>query len=380
MLRATFRNLAARKLRLALSAFAIVLGVAFVVGSFVFTDTLDETFERLFSDANSDVIVRPVLGEGDQFQFTGGDARTLPAAMVDDLAGVDGVDRADGVVSNQSVFVIGSEGRLVGGTGAPGIATNWTDAPAEDGSNPLQVVDGREPRTAGEVVLETKTADRAEYEVGDRVTLVMPSDPPQIGATLVGITDFGNGNSLLGATLTLFDTQTGQDLLLDGEDVFNSIAVTADDGADVAEVRDRIAQTLPEGVEARTGAEVAAESEARSSRRSASSTPFCWSSRPSHCSSASSSSSTRSRSWWRSGLRRWPCSEPSAPAAGRSRGPCSSRQWRSAWWGRRSACCSVWASPSCSSWRSRCSVSTSAAPASSCGRARCSSPTRSASS
>jgi len=261
MLRATFKNLAARKLRLALSAFAIVLGVAFVVGSFVFTDTLDETFEQIFADANSDIIVRPILGEGDQFQFTGGDARTLPAAMVDDLAGVDGVDRADGVVSNQSVFVIGSEGRLVGATGAPGIATNWTDAPAEDGSIPLQVVDGREPRAADEVVLETRTADRAEYEVGDRVTLVMPDDPPQINATLVGITDFGNGNSLAGATLTLFDTQTAQDLLLDGEDVFNSIAVTADDSADVVEVRDRIAQTLPEGVEARTGAEIAEESE-----------------------------------------------------------------------------------------------------------------------
>ena len=261
MLRATFKNLAARKLRLALSAFAIVLGVAFVVGSFVFTDTLDETFEQIFADANSDVIVRPVLDESDQFQFTGGDARTLPVAMVDHLAGVDGVDRADGVVSNQSVFVIGSEGRLVGATGAPGIATNWTDAPAEDGSIPLQVVDGREPRAADEVVLETRTADRAEYEVGDRVTLVMPDDPPQINATLVGITDFGNGNSLAGATLTLFDTQTAQDLLLDGEDVFNSIAVTADDSADVVEVRDRIAQTLPEGVEARTGAEIAEESE-----------------------------------------------------------------------------------------------------------------------
>jgi putative ABC transport system permease protein len=126
---------------------------------------------------------------------------------------------------------------------------------------PLQVVDGREPRAAGEVVLEAKTADRAQYEVGDQVTLVMPSDPPQLRARLVGITDFGDGNSLAGATLTLFDTRTAQDLLLDGEDVFNSIAVTAADGTDVGELRDRIMQTLPDGVEARTGAEVAEENE-----------------------------------------------------------------------------------------------------------------------
>ena len=261
MLRATFKSLAARKLRLALSAFAIVLGVAFVTGSYVFTDTLDETFEQIFADSNSDILVRPVVGEGDQFQFTGGDARTLPTTMVDDLAGVDGVDRADGFVSNQSVFVIGSEGRLVGGTGAPGVATNWNDAPAEDGSIPLQIVDGDEPRSAGEVVLEIKTAERAGYEVGDRVTLVMPGDPPQVTATLVGITDFGDGNSLAGATLTVFDTATSQDLLLDGEDVFNSIGVTAEDDADVSELRDRIVQTLPDGVEARTGAEIAEESE-----------------------------------------------------------------------------------------------------------------------
>src|SRR5918995_5755021 len=146
MLRATFKSLAARRLRLAMSAFAIVLGVAFVAGSYVFTDTLDRTFEEIFTDSNSDILVRPTLGEGDQFQFTGGDARTLPASMVDGLASVEGVDRADGMISNQSVFVVGADGRVVGGSGPPGIAANWTDAPAEDGSVTLRILDGQKPQ------------------------------------------------------------------------------------------------------------------------------------------------------------------------------------------------------------------------------------------
>jgi putative ABC transport system permease protein len=261
MLRATFKSLAARKLRLAMSAFAIILGVAFVAGSFVFTDTLDSTFEEIFGDSNSDIVVRPTLGEGDQFEFTGGDARTLPASLADELEDVDGVDRADGAVLSQSVFVVGADGKVIGGSGPPGLGTNWTDAPAEDGSIPLQIVDGEEPAGPAEVVLDTATADEAGYQVGDTVTLVMPGDPPQLRATMVGTAEFGGGDSLAGATLTLFDTTTAQDLLLGGENVYNNIAVTTDDDADVADVRASIEQSLPDDVEAKTGAEVAEESE-----------------------------------------------------------------------------------------------------------------------
>src|SRR5918995_3211281 len=155
MLRATFKSLAARKLRLAMSAFAIILGVAFVAGSFVFTDTLDSTFEDIFGDSNSDIVVRPTLGEGDQFEFTGGDARTLPVSLADELEDIDGVDRADGGVLSQSVFVVGADGKVIGGRGPPGLGTNWNDAPAEDGSIPLQIVDGDGPARPGEVVLDT---------------------------------------------------------------------------------------------------------------------------------------------------------------------------------------------------------------------------------
>jgi putative ABC transport system permease protein len=259
MLRATVKSLLARKLRLALSAFAIVLGVAFVAGSYVFTDTIDQTFEEIFAETTADIVVRPAQSGAGNLDFTGGDARTIEPAVLDDIVAVDGVDRVDGYVDTQSMFVVGADGTVVGGNGPPGIGTNWTEAPAQDGSVPLRLAEGREPRSAEDVVLDVKTADQAGYRVGDSVTLITPSDPPQVTATMVGTAEFGGGASLAGATLALFDTETAQGLILGGENAYTSVAVTASDDADVAQLRDRIEQVLPESVEAKTGDEVTAE-------------------------------------------------------------------------------------------------------------------------
>jgi putative ABC transport system permease protein len=259
MLRATLKSLFARKLRLALSAFAIVLGVAFVAGSYVFTDTLDQTFEEIFAETTADIVVRPTQSGTGNFDFTGGDARTLQPALLDDVEAVDGVDQVNGFVDTMSMFVVAADGGVVGGNGPPGIGTNWTEAPAQDGSVPLRLADGREPRRPGEVVLDVKTADEAGYNVGDEVTLITPGDPPLLTATMVGTAEFGGGASLAGATLALFDTETAQELILAGEDAYTSAAVTASDDAEVPALRDRIEQVLPDGVEAKTGDEVTAE-------------------------------------------------------------------------------------------------------------------------
>ena len=60
MFRVTLKSLLARKLRLVLTALAVVLGVAFVSGTLILTDTMNKTFDDLFATAYSgtDVGVR----------------------------------------------------------------------------------------------------------------------------------------------------------------------------------------------------------------------------------------------------------------------------------------------------------------------------------
>ena len=82
----------------------------------------------------------------------------MPAELVQELADLEGALRADGVVVNRSVFVVGTDDRLVRGGGAPGIGANWSDAPNTTGRSPLRIVEGRTPAAVGEVVLDARSA------------------------------------------------------------------------------------------------------------------------------------------------------------------------------------------------------------------------------
>lgn len=263
MVRASLKNLAARKLRLAMSAFAIVLGVAFVAGTYVFTDTLDRSFAEIVTETVPDVTVRPTSngGGGTASGFAAADARTVSSDLVDRLAAVDGVARADGNVFVEGVFVVGRDGKVVAAGGAPGLGVNWHDGPAADGSEPLSFVAGRDPRTPGEVAIDESTADKAGLTVGDRVSLVTNGAQPRLDAEVVGVVQFGSSNNLVGATLTVFDTRSAQDLFFAGEDVFTDVAITLADDNRSAEVIERIEQALPAGFEAIDGEALAAESQ-----------------------------------------------------------------------------------------------------------------------
>ncbi|HEX6249265.1 MAG TPA: FtsX-like permease family protein [Nocardioidaceae bacterium] len=256
MFTATLKSLLGRKLRLVMSTFAIVLGVGFVAGTLVFTDTLSRSFTGLFASTVGDVVVRPVGGPGDDISPT---AATVPADLVADLAAVEGAARADGNVTSFGVFVVGENGKVVGGQGAPGIGGNLHDAPAGHGLEGLHVVEGEEPDRAGEVALDRHTAEKAGYEIGDEVHLVTSGAAPVQRPTLVGIADFADGGSLNGATMTVFEEEQAQELFLDGKDVYTDAWVTAADGVSQTELRDAVAQVLPPNLEAVTGDRAADE-------------------------------------------------------------------------------------------------------------------------
>ena len=260
MLRATFRNLFARKLRLLLSAFAIVLGVSFVTGSFIFTDTLEKAFTGLTSGAVGDVIVRVDTGS----RGSGGDGtvRTVPSSLVATLEKVPGAARADGRISSFGTFVVGRDGKLIGGMGAPGIAVNQSDGPAANGAESARLVSGRWPTAAGEVVLDPSTAERGEYAVGDTLGLITTGERGRVEAKVVGIASVG-GSGLIGASLAIVETRWAQELFVRGSDAFNAVWVTRAEGVSQDQLKANIDKVLPKGFRTQTGDSAAAEAATR---------------------------------------------------------------------------------------------------------------------
>ncbi len=254
MLRTTIKSLLARKARLVMSAMAIILGTAFVAGSLIFTDTLGRTFDGIMDGTVGDVVIQPE--QTDDYGGSGGGR--ISAEEVDELAKLPGAARADGSVDAYGVFVVGDDGKVVGGQGAPALAFNYTTAPNQLGVNPVEIVDGRVPKSADEVVIDTKTAERAGYEVGDTVPFVTTGDVPKFSAELVGTMTFGEGG-MAGASISMFETTTMQKYFMDGKDDYSSVWVTAEDGVSQSELREQAEPLVPEGYKAWTGSDLAEE-------------------------------------------------------------------------------------------------------------------------
>src|SRR5690625_1094952 len=229
MLRATLKNLAARKLRLGLSAFAVILGVAFVAGSYIFTDTLNRTFDELFSDMSADVVVRPATDDSDAGSaaaFGWGTSVTGPADVADDVADVDGVAYADGSIENSSVYVLDPEGDVIGTAGTPGVAVSWNSDAYEAGRDGIDILEGTPPGP-GQVAIDQTTVDNAGFEVGDQIDFVTSGETPRIQAELTAVIEFDDGTNLAGASLSMFDVGDARELFLGGQEAFTSVGATA---------------------------------------------------------------------------------------------------------------------------------------------------------
>ena len=249
MVKATLKSLLGRKLRLLMSTFAIVLGVAFVGGSLIFSDTLGRSFTALFASTVGDVVVRPADG------ITNGapSSVAIPASVVTDLQSVPGAARVDGNVTAFGVYVVDQDNKVVGGQGPPAIGGSYSDAPAGHGLPGLTLIAGRAPNGPDEVVFDAKTAQRSGYFVGQDVHIVTASDQALLTPKLVGLLGFPEGGSLNGATFAAFDTPRAQELFLGGKDAYTDIWVTAEDGVSQAELRAAVAKRLPGDLEAVTG-------------------------------------------------------------------------------------------------------------------------------
>lgn len=254
MARAILKGVLAHKLRLFLTAMAVVLGVSFVAGTFVLTDTINNTFNVLFNEisAGSDVTARAASGFG---ATAGADTArdTVPASVLDTVRRVPGVSAAEGTVGGYAQFV-DKEGKAVTTTGAPTLGFNWTPTPA---LTPLRLRSGREPQRAGEVVVDAVTAKTHGFALGDRVKVLFRGPAEEF--TVVGTTGFGQADNLAGATLAAFDAGTAQ-RVFGKVDRYDSIDVKAGEGVSALELRDRVAGSVPRGIEVVTSKQVADES------------------------------------------------------------------------------------------------------------------------
>ncbi|MGP4028639.1 ABC transporter permease [Actinomadura sp. 3N407] len=240
----TLRNLAAHKIRLVLTAVAVILGVAFVAGTLIFTDSMNKRFDEVFSSIGEDIAVdvraKKVVGGGDD----GMSAQPVPASVLETLKGVDGVKDPIGNVTGYAA-VVGKDGEIVGTpqNGPPQLGVNWTS------SGFFELTSGRAPQGPAEVVVDEATAESGGLAVGD-TTQVITAGPPQ-RMKIVGLADTGN---MMGTTITAFDTPTAQKLLLK-PGYFSDIEMGSA-GPSEEELRDRVARVLPQNLEAITGTEL----------------------------------------------------------------------------------------------------------------------------
>ena len=245
MWRVTIKGLLAHKLRLALTALAIVLGVTFIAGTFVLTDTLHSTFNTLFSNIyqNIDFQVRGVA------QFGSGGTATrnpVPESLLSTVQRVPGVEAANGSVTGFAQY-IGPDGKAITTGGAPTLGF------AFDPNQQLSALHlGRRgpPTTSHDVVMDLGTAEKYHFRVGEHVRILLQG--PTQTFTITGLARFGTADNLAGATLAAFDIPTAQ-RLLGAVGQFDSINVIARPGADKATVQHAIARALPRGEEVVTG-------------------------------------------------------------------------------------------------------------------------------
>jgi putative ABC transport system permease protein len=252
MWKATLKGLLAHKLRLALTAVAIVLGVMFVSGTFVLTDTLHSTFTTLFNGIYQNVSFE-VRGKA---AFSGPAGTAVRNPISDTIAAkvraVPGVEDAVGTVQGYAQL-IAPDGKAVNTSGAPTIGLSFNPVTQ---MSPLHIRSGAPPTTSDEVAIDAATATKYHFHVGDRVRVLLTGPPETF--TVSGIVTFGTANNLAGATIAAFDLPTAQKIF-DRTGQYDAIDVLTQPGANTTQIQKAIARILPPKVEVVTGQTVANE-------------------------------------------------------------------------------------------------------------------------
>ncbi|MER7107834.1 ABC transporter permease [Streptomyces sp. NPDC000229] len=250
MFRTALRNVLAHKARLLMTVLAVMLGVAFVSGTLVFTDTLSNAFRNQSAKSydNVAVAVTSYADENDAKQEPG-----LSQQTVDKIKKLNGVASVTGRVDGFA-GVADPDGKLIG-VGWSNKGSNF--APGKDGKDAAyDFTEGSGPVKADQVALDKDTAVKGEYKVGDRVRVA--TNGPVKEYTLAGVFTTEDGAVSAGGSLVLFDTSVAQSLYLK-PGYYKDLTVAAASGADDARILDAVEPLIPENAEAKTGTALADE-------------------------------------------------------------------------------------------------------------------------
>ncbi|MGH3066532.1 MAG: ABC transporter permease [Gaiellaceae bacterium] len=252
MTRFAIRGLLSRKLRTGLTALAIVLGVAMISGTFVLTDSIDNAFDKIFTDIRQGS--NAIISGKSAFDLTddsGVEAPSFDESLLDRIRSLPDVAEAEGSVDSTSTQLIDENGKVIqfGLGGAPHLG--FSIANPSSRFNPLTLVSGSWPKE-GEVVIDKETASKKHLDAGDAVAVQV--EGPVEKFRISGIMQFGSGLSIGGATLAGFDLPTAQ-RLFEKPGKLDEIAVAAKANVSDAALAREIREVLPPGTQVRTAAQ-----------------------------------------------------------------------------------------------------------------------------
>jgi putative ABC transport system permease protein len=217
---------------------AILLGVSMISGTFVLTDTINQSFTNIFQQAGqgTDVVITGRAAVSGGF---GTAPPAMPARLLPVVRGVPGVKFAEGAISDQAALYT-LKGKPVGATGgAPGLLFSWGHKPF----NPLTIVRGRAPLASGDLVVDQSTFDKHHLRLGQRL-LVGSGASAARPFTLVGDARFGTVTSIGGAALIIMPLGDAQ-RLTGKVGKYDRISIAAQPGVSQAALATRVRQAIP---------------------------------------------------------------------------------------------------------------------------------------
>ncbi len=254
MLRTALRNLRRHKLRFALPALAVLLGVACVSGSLLYSGAVRSAMTESWTASRPDVSVEVRPAESAGPPGTGSDGPRIDEKLRQRLARLPGASAARGTLEG-GAFLVGPDGQLVGSRAHAAGAAYVPGRGGADPRYPLAV--GRGPRDAGEIAVDAASARRTGYHVGDRVRVVVAGKVHRV--RLVGVFTAHDPRLTAGGTLTAFDRATAAGHFAPAPGRYSSVTLTARSGTPPTELADSVRRQLPRGLETVTRTELDAE-------------------------------------------------------------------------------------------------------------------------